>query len=612
MALRPALAILVTLALVSPSWADDLDDLDLGGPPSPASAAPAAPAAPGKVDEDDPFKDDDVLGKQTGPSVLEPSAPTALPGGLRDAWNLVAALAALHESKLDNRPKDPPFKSWQALRVSQELSAILNGATDVPGPLKSLIERRMSGLLGRAVEETILDDLQLDGVPKPAAAAPAATEAPAPGLDEEVEALAHKLAVLDRSDLALAQDVAKRLAEKAGDASMGTRLAAAAVHGPELVAFTDRMRALVHVSPGAPWVIAQLASGDPGRVQAALDFVRDGAGLGEVRAVLGAVAEGKIGDGAAAQVVQSVGASGTDELVPDLERLTAPALGRAVGEALGRIRQRADELASWRDASSSRDRAEAASRLNQAALPLFRAGSYREALLKFRAACELDATVATYQYNHGSALVRLGNVADGLERLKAAIAIGSDEMAYYEAATAAMRDLGKRAELMTYLEERAPRVQYSAVVVLLYLNLAHEYIAAGRPTEAHQALDIAFSRAVPEKYMTALLARRGDAFMLAGDVAQARRTYQRALEYAPEYRRALDGMLRADAWQPAGGASVGAPAPAPVDDTGLNLELDAPSPKASNAAPPAAPAPAAPAPKPVASPLGDGLDDLEI
>lgn len=223
-------------------------------------------------------------------------------------------------------------------------------------------------------------------------------------------------------------------------------------------------------------------------------------------------------------------------------------------------------------------------------------------------ACELDPAEATYHYNQGQALVRLGNVAAGLDHLKRAIARGRDEIIYYEATTSAMRDLGKRAELMAYLEERAPRVSYSAVVVLLYLNLAHEYIAAGKAQEAHQALDIALSRAVPERYLSPLLTRRGDAYMLTGDVTRARQTYRKALEYQPAYKRAQDGVLRADAWAPAGleGAALTAP---PIDDGGLGLELDVPGPEAK---PSAAPSAAGPAPVANPSPASDGLDDLEI
>ena len=617
MALRPALALLVLVA-ASPLWADDLDDLDLGTPASPASAAPAprpvqpgASAAPAKVDDDDPFKDDPLLGGKAGASVLEPetTGPAALPGGLRDAWNLVAALAFMREGKLDNRPHDPPLHSWQGLRVQQEVTAILNGATDVPGPLKALIEKRVAGLVGReAADETGLDDLELAGPAKASTPAPAPKAAP-PALDEDVERLARQLTVLDRSDLAKAQDLARELATKAGDPSVASRLAAAAVHGPELVPYTDRVRALAHAPPGAPWVLRQLTSGQAEDVQAALDYLRDGAPVAEVRAVLAAVAAGSLGEGPAAQVIGSVGALATEELLPDLEKVSAPGLGRAVGEAVGRIRQRAEELASWREHDSSADRRETAARINQAALPMFKSGRYREALWKFRVACELDPAEATYRYNLGSAMARMGNVSEGLEHLKAAIELGRDEMPFYEACTNAMRDLGKRAELISFLEEKAPRVQYSAVVVLLYLNLAHEYVAGGHAHEAHQALDIAFARAVPERYLSALLTRRGDAFMLTGEVAQAKAAYQRALEYAPEYRRAQDGMLRADAWAPAGAAA----ASVPVDDGGLGLELDTPSPAKPPVAPPPAAAPgAAPAPSPKASPAGDGLDDLEI
>lgn len=607
MALRLILALLV---LVSAAAADDLDDLDLGPPPSPAASV----APPAKVDDEDPFKDDPILGGKTeGPSVLEPveSAPSTLPGGLRDAWNLTAALAFLREHKLDQRPKDAPFKSWQALRAQQEITAILNGATDVPGPIKSLIEKRVAGLVGLAatLSEPILDDVDLDGLPAtPRPAAPAA-KVEAPALDEEVERLARKLTVLDRSDLVAAQDVARELATRAGDASVATRLAAAAVHGPDLVPFTDRVRTLVHAPPGAAWAIRQLASGDPVAVQAALDYVRDGAVAAEVREVLAAVAAGKVGESAAAQVIQSVGALGSEEMIAELDRVSAAGLGRAVGEAVGRIRQRAEELASWRDGSRL-DRRETASRINQAALPLYKSGQYREALLKFRVACELDPAEATYRHNLGSALVRLGNVTEGLDHLKQAIALGRDEMIYYEATTSAMRDLGRRAELVSFLEERAPRVQYSAVVVLIYLNLAHEYVAIGRAQDAHQSLDIAFARSVPERYLSPLLARRGDAYMLTGEIANARRTYQRALEYSPDYRRAQDGVLRADAWQPVGGPPVPAPVagPGPIDDGGLGLELDAPSPSDSGSAKP----PPAPGPSAKPSPAADGLDDLEI
>lgn len=623
MALWHVLGLVALLALARPVSADDLDDLDLGPPPGPASAAPpapAAPAAPGKIEDDDDFLKGAPLlgGTPGGASVIETEspAPSVLPGGLRDAWNLVTTLAFLREAKLDSRPQEAPFKSWQALRVSQELTAILAGATDVPGPLKTLIQRRAEGLLGRkqgGEEPEIEDELDLGpGPAKPAgAAAPALTALPAAALDEQVERLSRQLAVLDRSDLSRAQDVARDLAQRAGDASVSTRLAAAAVHGPDLVPFTDRIRTLVHAPPGAAWVIRQLASREPGSVQAALDYMREGAGLAEVREVLAAVAAGRIGEAAAAPLIQSVGALATVEALPELEKVSAAGLGRAVGEAVGRIRQRAEELASWRSGYGNADRRDAASRINQAGLPLFRAGNYREALLKFRAACELDPSEATYRYNQGSALCRLGNVTEGLEHLRQAIAIGRDEMPFYEAALGAMRDLGKRSEIVAYLEERAPRVQYSAVVVLVYLNLAHEYVSVGRATEAHQALDIAFARAVPERYLTALLARRGDAFMLSGDVAHARRTYQKALEYAPENRRALDGMLRADAWQPAGSAGAGTAGTellvSPIDDGGLSLELDAPSPTASVPA-----APPAPAPKASPSPASDPLDDLDI
>lgn len=622
MVFKIALALLVFLAAPVAAL-DDLDDLDIDGPPAPGparAASPAPSASPGGLDDIDiPELTGPVPGPASGPKTSEAPAPAVLPGGFKDAWNLTTALALVIDLKRDARPKDAPLKSWQSLRASQEISAILAGAPDAPAALRGFLERRLMALTGRTpldggVDDPGIDLDSLDSAPAPAPAPRAAATAAA--LDPDVERLCHQLAVLDRSDLAHAQELARDLAAKAGDPSAAAAISAAVAHGPELAQYVMRARALIHRPPGGAWVVRQLASGNTDAIGAAVDYVRDAATSAEQKDALAAVAARTLSGPAARNVVESIGLTGTAELVPDLEAAAkdAPAeLARAAGEAIGRIRQRDEERTALSDGLLGHDRRDAAARANQQGLPLYRAGRYREALDRFRLACELDATDQIHFYNLGNALYRLGNVTAASEHLQKAIALGRDELPVYEMAIGALRDLGDRERLVAFLEERATRVQYSAIVVLLYLNIAHEHVAAGEPDRAQQALEIAFARAVPEKYIPALLVRRGDAFMLSGQPGVARANYQRALALAPEYQRAQDGLLRAESYQ-APGAATAAAGPSPTgpaagagetDPFGgageLNIDLDAgPAVKPT------------PAPTPQASAGPKGLDDLDI
>jgi tetratricopeptide (TPR) repeat protein len=546
---------LVAVYLLASGWvapcraADDLDDLDLDGPAVTASASPAAAPAPAASPRPAAAAPGDELGlpgdeldlpgtaPEVTPATGVASGPATLPGGLKDAWNLVAALSIIREAKQDSSPELLPFKPWQGLRFAQELDGILRGCAPSESPkVQAFLKARAAVLLDRGG-----GDGAVQGV--------------------EVDRLSRRLVALERPGSAVAREVARGLARIAGDESAAESLVAMAVHGADFTGYRERAYRLLFGPAGASWVLRNLGGSDAAAVDAAVGYLTDAATRAETTDVLGSLAS--VPAPADARAVSAAGVLGTPELLPALEAAAAGARGgalaRASGESIGRIRQRAEALESHRSGPFGElERRESAARLNAQGLAFYRADRHREALAKFRMAEALDASEPTYAYNAGSALYRLGNVAEGSELILAAIQRGGDDLRFYRMATTTLRDLGQRGRLVEFLEKHADRARYSGIVTILQLNLAAEYVASGEAEKALSAVDLAFARAVPDALVPSLLARRGDALMLGGDPARARRAYEKALELAPEHKRAQDGLLRVEASSESAALAAGA------------------------------------------------------
>lgn len=489
----------------------ELDDLGLDAPGS----TPEGPAP----------------GGARGP---DPAAGQVLPGGLETAWNLVNALAGERAHRRSNG-FSPPFQPWQALRFRKEVEGVLAGA--LPGESPRLVE------FVRSRMDSLLAPTSANGDPA------------------VVERLCRDLVVIDRPTSTLAIRAAQELAVAIGETASTARLIAMTAHGPAATGHVDRARRLLYASGAAAWVLEVLGAGNPGSVDAVLGYLAAAAPQAIARDVLrgvGTLADGDI----AARAVGAIARMAPAALLADLEAVSRSAAGpvaAAAGEAIGRIREREEAVAILESAGIDEvSRREAAARLNAVGLTLHRAGRLEAAYHRFAAASRLDPSQPVYATNAGHVLYRRGNAPDGVAAMRRAIEAGGESPHRYQVVINAMREVLDRATLIDFLEERLAVARFSGDLAVLQLNLAHEANALGQPERALRAVELAFTRAVPEALVGALLARRGDAYMHLSDTAQARRSYAAALAADPSQRRATDGLRRLEAW-----ASVSPPASEP-------------------------------------------------